>query len=145
MIRAAVRGHIVDKPSKVDIVDFQAIWLRGQDVAARNGHLLLDEWTQRMEKGRWLFLFDLFNFKGDQIRHKIHSFEQSKRFFCTESIKITANMMLDACRKNSFGPIFPLLLLPILAMEWSRPVCLRWDAGSIWLVSPGRVWPTAAG
>ena len=46
MIRAAVRAQIVDKPSRVDIVDFQAIWLRGQDVAARNGHLLFDEWTQ---------------------------------------------------------------------------------------------------
>ena len=33
MIRAAVRAQIVDKPSRVDIVDFQAIWLRGQDVA----------------------------------------------------------------------------------------------------------------
>ena len=96
MIRAAVRGHIVDKPSKVDIVDFQAIWLRGQDVAARNGHLLFDEWTQRMKKGRQLFFLDLFNFWGDQIRYKIHSFEQSnriaiKRFVCTENIKITAN------------------------------------------------------
>ena len=47
MIRAAVRAQIVDKPSRVDIVDFQAIWLRGQDVAARNGHLLFDEWTQQ--------------------------------------------------------------------------------------------------
>ena len=52
MIRAAVRAQIVDKPSRVDIVDFQAIWLRGQDVAARNGHLLFDEWTQWMKKGR---------------------------------------------------------------------------------------------
>ena len=52
MIGAAVTAQIVDKPSRVDIVDFQAIWLRGQDVAARNGHLLFDEWTQRMKKGR---------------------------------------------------------------------------------------------
>ena len=95
MIGAAVTAQIVDKPSRVDIVDFQAICLRGQDVAARKGHLLFDEWTQRMKKGRQFF-FDLFNFWGDQIRYKIHSFEQSnrmaiKRFVCTESIKITAN------------------------------------------------------
>ena len=52
MIGAAVTAQIVDKPSRVDIVDFQAIWLRGQDVAARNGRLLFDKWTQRMKKGR---------------------------------------------------------------------------------------------
>ena len=55
MIGAAVTAQIVDKPSRVDIVDFQAIWLRGQDVAARNGRLLFDKWTQRMKKGRQLF------------------------------------------------------------------------------------------
>ena len=122
MIGAAVTAQIVDKPSRVDIVDFQAIWLRGQDVAARNGHLLFDEWTQRMKKGRQLFFSTCSTFGVTKLDIKYILLNKAiasplKDLFALKASKLLQTMKLDACRKSSFGPNFPFSLLPFLAME----------------------------
>ena len=91
-------------------------WLSGY-LVARTG-CCRQEWPFAVwwvdtadEKRTSIVFFDLFNFWGDQIRYKIHSFEQSnriaiKRFVCTESIKITANHEAWCLQKEQFWPKF---------------------------------------